>query len=172
MRTNVEGVWAAGDVVQAPQFTPVGAEQAQVAAQDMFGDGARRIDYALLPTAIFTDPELASVGLTEDDARTQGFEVETSSYPGDGILRSYYTAPRDATPRGLVKIVYERGSRRLLGVHALVKGGAELVQGYAVAMRLGATVDDIAGSLYAFPTMGEAVHYTAEAALARAAVAS
>jgi mercuric reductase len=170
MRTNVEGIWAAGDVVVAPQFTPVGAEQAQVAAQDMFGDGARTIDYAILPTAIFTDPELASVGLTEDEARAQGFEVETSSYEANGILRSYYMAPRDATPRGLVKIVYERSSRRLLGLHALVRGGAELVQGYAVALRLGATVDDIAGGLYAFPTTGEAVHYAAEAAVARAAV--
>lgn len=172
MRTNVEGIWAAGDVVVAPQFTPVGAEQAQVAAQDMFGDGARRIDYAILPTAIFTDPELASAGLTEDDARANGFEVETSSYSADGIVRSYYTLPRDATARGLVKIVYERGSRRLLGVHAFVKGGAELVQGYALAIRLGATVDDIASGFYAFPTTGEAVHYAAEAALTRAAVAS
>ncbi|HEU0247411.1 MAG TPA: NAD(P)/FAD-dependent oxidoreductase [Gaiellaceae bacterium] len=171
MRTNVEGIWAAGDVVVAPQFTPVGAEQAQVAVEDMFGDGARRVDYAILPNAIFTDPELAAVGLTEEEARMQGFDVETSSYTADGILRSYYTLPRDATPRGLVKIVYERGSRRLLGVHALVRGGAELVQGYAVAMRLGATVDDVADTFYAFPTMGEAVHYTAESALAGATVA-
>jgi pyruvate/2-oxoglutarate dehydrogenase complex dihydrolipoamide dehydrogenase (E3) component len=98
----------------------------------------------------------------------KGFDVETSSYAADGILRSYYTLPRDTTPRGLVKIVYERGSRRLLGVHALVKGGAELVQGYALALRLGVTVDDIAETFYAFPTMGEAVHYTAEAALTSA----
>ena len=172
MRTNVDGIWAAGDVVAAPQFTPVGAEQAQVAAEDMFGEGARRIDYTILPNAIFTDPELASVGLTEDEARAQGFEVETSSYSADGILRSYYTLPRDAPARGLVKIVYERGSRRLLGLHALVRGGAELVQGYALALRLGATVDDIAAGFYAFPTTGEAVHYAAEAALARTAVVS
>jgi mercuric reductase len=168
MRTNVDGIWAAGDVIVAPQFTPVGAEQAQVAVEDMFGDGARRVDYAILPNAIFTDPELASVGVTEEEARMKGFDVETSSYAADGILRSYYTLPRDTTPRGLVKIVYERGSRRLLGVHALVKGGAELVQGYALALRLGVTVDDIAETFYAFPTMGEAVHYTAEAALTSA----
>jgi len=170
MRTNVEGIWAAGDVITGPQFTPVGAEQAQVAAQDMFGDGARRIDYAILPTAIFTDPELASVGLTDEEARAQGFDVETSSYPGDGILRSYYTLPRKASAHGLVKLVYERDSRRLLGLHALVKGGAELVQGYALAMRLGVTIDDVTDGFYAFPTMGEAVHYAAETALARAAV--
>jgi pyruvate/2-oxoglutarate dehydrogenase complex dihydrolipoamide dehydrogenase (E3) component len=137
----------------------------------MFGDGDRRIDYSVLPTAIFTDPELASVGLTEDEARAQGFEVETSSYPGDGLLRSYYILPRDVSAHGLVKLVYERDSRRLLGLHALVKGGAELVQGYAVALRLGATIDDVANGIYAFPTMGEAVHYAAEAALAPAAVA-
>ena len=171
LRTNVEGIWAAGDVIVGPQFTPVGAEQAQVAAQDMFGDGARRIDHAILPTAIFTDPELAAVGLTEEEARVSGFEVEASSYPADGLLRSYYTLPRDASPRGLVKLVYERDSRRLLGVHALVKGGAELVQGYALALRLGATIDDVADGFYAFPTTGEAVHYAAETALARATAA-
>lgn len=128
MRTNMEGIWAVGDVVAAPQFTPVGAERAQVAVEDMFGDGARRIDYSILPNAIFTDPELASVGRTEDEARMQGFEVETSSYSAADILRSYYMLPRGTTPHGLVKIVYERGSGRLLGVHALVKGGAELTR--------------------------------------------
>lgn len=172
LRTNVPGIWAAGDVVTAPQLTPIGAEQAQVAVDGMFGDGLRTIDYALVPTAIFTDPELAAVGLTEEEARTQGFDVGSSSYPGNGLLRPYYTLPRAGVAHGLVKLVYERGSRRLLGVHALVSGGAELVQGFALAVKLGATIDDIASGIYAFPTTGEAVHYAAEAALASERVGS
>lgn len=172
LRTNVPGIWAAGDVVIAPQLTPVGAEQAQVAIDDMFGDGLRTMEYSLVPTAIFTDPELAAVGLTEEEARAQGFETGSASYPASGLLRPSYTLPRGAVAHGLVKLVYERGSRRLLGVHALVPGGAELVQGFALALKLGATIDDVTASVYAFPTSAEAVHYAAEAALASERVAS
>jgi mercuric reductase len=162
LRTNVPGIWAAGDVTAAIQLTPIAAIQAQVAVADMFGDGTRTIDYDVIPTSIFTDPELASVGLSEDAAREQGFEVETSVYANADLLKPYYL---DA-PRGLLKLVYERGSRRLLGLQAVVRGGGELVQGYAVALKLGATVDDIALGHYVFPSYGEGIHYAAEAVLA------
>jgi mercuric reductase len=169
LRTSLPGVWAAGDVTAAVQLTPVAALQAQVAVDDMLGSGTRTIEYDVLPAAIFTDPELAQVGLTEEEARARGFEVETSSYAAAALLRPYYAAPRDATPRGLAKLVFERGSRRLLGLHVVARGAAELVQGYALALRLGATVDDVAHAHYAFPTVGEGVHYAAEAALQRVA---
>jgi mercuric reductase len=167
MRTSVEGIWAAGDCTAAVQLTPVAGYQAQIAICDMFGDGSRTADYSALPTSIFTDPELASVGLTEAEAREQGFEVETASYAARDLVRPYYVN----ASHGLMKLVFERGSRRLLGLHVVMRGGAELVQGFAVALRLGATVDDIAHGHYAFPTYGEGVHYAAEAALAATAVA-
>ena len=170
MRTSVAGIWAAGDVVEGIQLTPVGAYEAQVAVADMF-DGTRLAEYETVPTAIFTDPELAQVGLTEAEAREADYDSEAVTYRAKDLLRPYYGADRDATPRGLIKVVYERGSRRVLGLHAAIRGGAELVQGYAVAMRLGATVDDIALSHYVFPTNGEGVHYAAEAALATTAAA-
>jgi mercuric reductase len=141
-----------------------------VAVADMFG-GGRTTDYSLVPTSIFTDPELASVGLTEEEARDRGFEVETATYSGSDILRPYYTLPRDAVASGLVKLVFEQGSRRLLGLHAVVRGGGEIVQGWALALAGDVTLDDIVGSHYAFPTVGEAVHYAAEAALAPTPVA-
>jgi pyruvate/2-oxoglutarate dehydrogenase complex dihydrolipoamide dehydrogenase (E3) component len=168
MRTSIPGIWAAGDVVEGIQLTPVGAYQAQVAVADMF-NGSRLTDYDLVPSAIFTDPELAQVGLTEADAREAGYEVATVTHLAQNLLRPYYGIDRDSTPRGLIKLVYEQRSRRLLGLHAAVRGGADLVQGYALAMRLGATVDDIALSHYVFPTNGEGVHYAAEAALATTA---
>jgi mercuric reductase len=167
MRTTTPGIWAAGDVTATIQLTPVASYQAQVAVADMFGAAPRAADYSAIPTAIFTDPELGAVGLTETEAREQGFEVETSVYAARDLLRPYYLAD---DPRGLVKLVYERGSRRLLGLHIVARGASELVQGFAVALRLGVTVDDLALGHYAFPTYGEGIHYAAEAALVPAAV--
>jgi mercuric reductase len=167
MRTTTPGIWAAGDVTATIQLTPVASYQAQVAVADMFGAAPRMADYSAIPTAIFTDPELAAVGLTEAEAREQGFEVETSVYAARDLLRPYYLAD---DPRGLIKLVYEHGSRRLLGLHVVTRGASELVQGFAVALRLGVTVDDLALGHYAFPTYGEGIHYAAEAALVPAAV--
>ncbi|HEX6702058.1 MAG TPA: NAD(P)/FAD-dependent oxidoreductase [Gaiellaceae bacterium] len=168
MRTTTGGIWAAGDVTATIQLTPIAGYQAQVAVDDMFGDGSRVADYSALPSAIFTDPELAGVGLTEGDARERGFDVETASYDARSLIRPYYL---DDAPHDLLKLVFERGSRRLLGVHAAVRGASELLQGYALALRLGATLDDLALSHYAFPTYGEGLHYAAEAVLAEAAAA-
>jgi len=170
LRTTVSGIWAAGDVTATIQLTPVTSYQAQVAVDDMFG-GNRTADYSDLPAAIFTDPELAQVGLTESEARERGFDVETASYAASALLRPYYAAARDDSPRGLVKLVFEHGSRRLLGLHVVARGAGELIQGFGLALRLGATVDDLALAHYAFPTVGEGVHYAAEAALHAARVA-
>jgi mercuric reductase len=169
-RTSAPGIWAAGDVAAGIQLTPVAAYQGQVAVADMFGGSTRAAEYRHVPSAVFTDPELAGVGLTEEQAIEAGFDTVTAVHRAAGLIRPYYTLPRDAAPHGLVKLVYDRASRRLLGVHATVRGGAELVQGFAVALGLGATVDDVALGHYAFPTVGEAVHYAAESALGGALV--
>lgn len=171
LRTNVPSIWAVGDVTATIQLTPVASYQAQVAVDDMLGSGTRVADYSALPAAIFTDPELAQIGLTEDDARERGFDAESVAYAARDLLRPYYLARRDQTPRGLTKLVFERGSRRLLGIHIAARGAAELVQGFAVALRLGATVDDLALGHYVFPSLGEGVHYAAEAALRATPVA-
>jgi mercuric reductase len=168
MRTTTPGIWAAGDVTATIQLTPVASYQGQVAIADMFDSGSRVTDYSAIPTAIFTDPELAGVGLTESEAREFGFEVETSVYRTRDLLRPYYLTDE---PRGLVKLVYERISKRLLGLHVAARGASELVQGFAVALRLGVTVDDLAVGHYAFPTYGEGIHYAAEAALTTATMA-
>jgi mercuric reductase len=170
-RTSVPGIWAAGDVVAGIQLTPVGVYQAQTAVLDMF-NRTRPADFSLVPAAIFTDPELAQIGLTEAEARDAGFEVGTETVHARDLLRPYYSVARDESPHGLIKLVFEHGSNRVLGVHALVRGGAELVQGYAVALRLGATLEDIAYGHYVFPTVGEGVVYAAQAALASTAVRS
>ena len=160
MRTSVGGIWAAGDVTAVAQFTPVAQYQARVAVGDMFGRDASA-DYSALPTAIFTDPELAQLGLTEEEARDEGMDVDTVRHDLKYVQRAAYTD----TTRGLYKIVFDPSTRRLLGVHVVARGASDIVQGLAVAFKLGATVDDLAHAHHAFPTLGEGVKAAAEQAL-------
>lgn len=160
MRTNVPGVWAAGDVNGQAPFTPVAQYQARIAIDDMFGGEPAPADYSVLPTAIFTDPELAGVGLTEADAKERGHEVEAVVHALEHVRRASYTDAK----RGLYKVVFDRASRRVLGLHVVAPGASDVVQGLAVAIKLGATVDDFAQAHHTFPTIGEGVKAAAEEA--------
>jgi mercuric reductase len=160
-RTSVEGIWAAGDVAAGPMFTPTAQYQARIAVEDMFGDGSRRADYTILPTAIFTDPELAAVGLTEAEASDQGFEVEVVKHPLPAVTRAQYTGAK----HGLYKIVFDRASRQVLGIHVVSRGASDIVGGLAVALKLGVTVDDLALVHHVYPSYSEGLKAAAEKAL-------
>jgi mercuric reductase len=160
MRTNVSGIWAAGDVTGNYQFTPIAQYQARIAVYDMFAPNGHAADYSILPTAIFTDPELGAVGLTEDEARERGHDVATATHPLANVTRSQYVAERT----GLYKLVYERGSRRVLGIHVVSRGASDIVQGFALALRAGLTVDDFAQMHHVYPSWGEGVKAAAEQA--------
>ena len=162
MRTNVPGIWAAGDVNAVAQFTPVAQYQARMAVDDMFGVNGAPADYSVLPTAIFTDPELASVGLTPQEAEEQGYDVETVSHPLRAVRRASYLDAR----HGLYKIVFDASTRRVLGLHVVAPGASDVVQGFAIGLRLGVTVDDLAAAHHVFPTIGEGVKAAAEQARA------
>jgi len=167
-RTSVEGIWAAGDVAAGPMFTPTAQYQARVAVEDMFDSGGRSADYSILPTAIFTDPELAGVGLTQGEASAQGYDVEVVKHPLSALTRAQYTGAK----HGLYKLVFDRGSRRVLGVHVVSRGASDIVGGLAVALGLGATVDDLALVHHVYPSYGEGIKAAAERALEPAASAS
>jgi mercuric reductase len=159
LRTSVDGIWAAGDVNAVAQFTPVAQYQARLAVADMFGEEPPPADYSVLPTSIFTDPELGSVGLTEDQAREQGYEV--------GVGRNEYVKRFsfiDAR-HGLFKVVFDRSSRKVLGIHVVSRNAGDIVQGLSLGLRLGATVDELAAVHHVFPTFGEGVKAAAEQAL-------
>jgi mercuric reductase len=161
MRTSVPGIWAAGDVNGQAQFTPVAQYQARIAVEDMYRPGAGpTADYSVLPTAIFTDPELAGVGLTAIEAEEQGFECETVVHPLKYVRRASYIDAK----HGLCKIVFDRPSRRVLGLHVVSRGASDIVQGLSIAMRLGVTVDELARAHHVFPTFGEGVKAAAEQA--------
>ena len=159
LRTSVSGIWAAGDVNAVAQLTPVAQYQARIAVADMFGtDDAPAADYSFLPTSIFTDPELAGVGLTEEQAREAGHDVGVAR--NDHVKRFSYIEAK----HGLFKIVFDRGTRRVLGLHVVSRNGGDVVQGLALALKLGATVDDLAGMHHVYPTYGEGVKAAAERA--------
>jgi len=161
MRTNAPGIWAVGDVNGQSQFTPAAQYQARIAVEDMFrpGEGAPA-DYSTLPTAIFTHPELAQVGLTQIEAEEQGFEPDSVVELLKNVKRAAYTDEQ----HGLYKIVFDRGSRQVLGLHVAAPGASEVVQGLSVAMRLEVTVDELAKAHHTFPTIGEGVKAAAEQA--------
>jgi mercuric reductase len=159
-RTSVPGIWAAGDCAAGPQFTPTAQYQARIAVDDMY-NGSRTADYSVLPTAIFTDPELGAVGLTEAEARAQGHDVGVATHPLRAVTRAQYYG----TKRGLYKIVYDRGSRRVLGVHVVSRGASDIVGGLAVALGLGATVDDLARVHHVYPSFSEGLKAAAEQAV-------
>jgi pyruvate/2-oxoglutarate dehydrogenase complex dihydrolipoamide dehydrogenase (E3) component len=159
-RTSVPGIWAVGDVAVGPWFTPTAQYQARIAIDDMFGDGARAADYSVLPTAIFTDPELGAVGLAEAEARAQGHDVGAVTHPLRAVTRAQYYGIK----RGLFKIVYDRSSRRVLGVHIVSRDAGDIVGSLAVALGLGATVDDFAAVHHVYPSFSEGLKAAAEQA--------
>ena len=161
MRTSVAGIWAAGDVTGRYQFTPIAQYQARIAVDDMFGLEGRTADYSVLPTAIFTEPELAAVGVTEDEAREQSIEHEAVVHDIKHVQRSSYKEQK----LGLYKVVYETGTRRVLGLHVVAPNAGDIVQGFSLGLRLGMTVDDLAAMHHVFPTFGEGVKAAAEQAM-------
>ncbi len=165
-RTSVEGIWAAGDVAAGPMFTPTAQYQARVAVEDMFCEDGRRSDYSVLPTAIFTDPELAAVGLTEAEARDRGYDVEVVRHPLESVTRAQLVGEK----RGLYKVVFDLASRRVLGVHIVARGASDIVGALAPALQLEATVDDLALAHHIYPSYSEGLKAAAEQALEPSAV--
>jgi mercuric reductase len=161
-RTNIGGIWAVGDVAVGPQLTPAAQYQARLAIDDMFGVGERRADYAALPTAIFTDPELGAVGLTEEEARAAGHDADVVKHPLPNVTRSQYTR----TKRGLFKIVFDVSTRKVLGVHVVSRGASDIVGALSPAFKLGLTVDDLAYMHHVYPSYSEGLKAAAEKALA------
>jgi pyruvate/2-oxoglutarate dehydrogenase complex dihydrolipoamide dehydrogenase (E3) component len=141
------------------QFTPVAQYQARIAVADMFGADAPPADYSVLPTAIFTDPEVGGVGLTEEQAREEGHDVGVGRH--ELVRRSSYIDAR----HGLFKVVYDRAEGRLLGLHVVSRNAGEVVQGFSLGLRLGVTVDELTRMHHVFPTFGEGVKAAAEQAI-------
>ncbi len=165
LRTNVPGIWAIGDVNGEQPFTRVCQEEAKIAYADAFAGTAVRIDRLSLGHAIFTDPEIGSVGLTEAAARGAGYEVAVGLVTFDKIEK----AELIGAETGLVKFVVDRASRRVLGCHVIGPQAADLVWSAAVVIRRRGTLDELATAVGIFPTLAEGMEGTARGLLRRLA---
>jgi pyruvate/2-oxoglutarate dehydrogenase complex dihydrolipoamide dehydrogenase (E3) component len=151
--TTAPHVYAAGDASGSHQHTPVAWYEGRLAAENALRGNRTAVDFRVFPSNVFTIPPLAQVGLTEAEARRQGLRVAVSRAPFED---SAAAGIREETA-GLVKVVYEEGTGRLLGVHILGAGAEDLIHVAAVAMRGGLTRKDLAGMHYVFPTIAGSV---------------
>jgi pyruvate/2-oxoglutarate dehydrogenase complex dihydrolipoamide dehydrogenase (E3) component len=165
LRTTAPGIWAIGDVNGAQPFTRVCQEEAKIAFANAFHDAGLRMRRDPLPHAVFTDPEVGSVGLTEQAAREQGHDVIAGLVPFGRIEK----AELIGETRGFIKYVAERESHRLLGCHVVGYQAADLVYDAVVVMRREGLIDDLALAVGVFPTLQEGMEGVARAVLRKAA---
>ena len=159
MRTTAPGIWAAGDVTGGMMIATAGARQGVVAVDDMFNPGCGcSMDLLSTPMAIFSDPEIGMVGQTEQSAREAGFDIVVNAIPAALIPKAQVTGHT----AGVIKMVAERGSGKLLGIHLACHRGADVINEAALALRLRATVSDLATTLHVYPSMSEGLRLCAQ----------
>ena len=162
LRTSVAHIWAAGDVIgretKSQMATPVGAHDGKIAAHNaLSGEPPRQVDHTVIPRTIFTDPQVAVVGMTDEEANAAGITCECNTIPLSAVPRA--GAIRDT--RGVIKMVLDRPARRVVGVSMLGANAGEVVHEAAMALRFGATTDDFIELIHVYPTMAEALKLVA-----------
>ncbi|TAK87677.1 MAG: mercury(II) reductase [Betaproteobacteria bacterium] len=157
MRTTAEGVYAAGDCTNSPQHVYVAAAGGTRAAINMTG-GDAWLDLSVLPAVVFTDPQVATVGLSEAQAQKRGIETEIRTLPLENVPR----ALANFDTNGFIKLVAEKRSGQLIGAHILAAEAGEIIQTAALAIRAGMTVTDLAGQFFPYLTMVEGIKLCAQ----------
>lgn len=159
MRTSAPGIWAAGDCTGGMMIATAGAREGIVAVDDMLNPGCGcTFDPLVVPMAIFSDPEVGMAGYTEEGARAAGFDVSVNVMPVSAIPKAHVTGHT----AGVVKMVADRATGRLLGVHLACHRGADIINEAALAIRFRATVEDLANALHVYPSMGEGLRLCAQ----------
>lgn len=157
-KTNAPHIWAVGDAVRGPMLAHKSAEEGVAVAERIAG-GVGHVDFNCVPWVIYTSPEIAWVGQTEQELKAQKVDIKVGSFPFAATGR----AQAMEQPIGLVKMVADKHTDRLLGIHIIGPQASELIGECVLAMAYQASAEDIARTIHAHPTLSEAVH---EAALA------
>jgi dihydrolipoamide dehydrogenase len=155
-QTNVPGVYAIGDVIPGPMLAHK-AEEEGVALAEMLAGHAGHVNYSTVPSVIYTHPEVASVGLTEEEAAAKGLEVNVGKFPFMANGRARAMGMTD----GFVKIIADKKTDRILGGHIVGPKAGELLGEITVAMEFGGSSEDLARSFHAHPTLSEAIREAA-----------
>ena len=157
MRTTAPHVWAGGDVIGEPMLETIAAKEGATAAENALSGTHRKIDFLPVPRAVFTSPQVASVGLTEKEAHERGYNcacrtIAMSKVPKAVIIRE---------TRGLVKMVADASTGRILGVHILADNAADIIHEAVLAVKHKLTIDDIIDTVHVFPTVAESIKLAA-----------
>ena len=157
LETRAAGVFAAGDVIGAPEFVYTAAYEGALAAENALAGAARERDYTALPWVIFTDPQVAGVGIDEAQAHERGLDAEATTLPLSHVPRAL--AARDT--RGFIKLIRDRATDRLVGARILAPEGSELLMEIALAIKFGITVSQLRQMFHPYLTLGEGVKLAA-----------
>ncbi len=154
-KTSVDSIYALGDVIDRVQLTPVAIEEAMILVNHLYGDGSREMDYSNIPSAVFSQPNFASVGLTEEDAielsTKKGFELDV--YVSD--FKAMKFSLTENPERTFMKLLVNRNTDKVLGAHMLGDSAAEIIQGIAIAIKAGATKKDFDATIGIHPSSAE-----------------
>jgi mercuric reductase len=163
LRTSQPGIWAAGDVIGrqhgSQMATPVGARQGRIVAENAFAGAGRRFDGTVVPRAVFTDPPIGTVGLTEAEVRARRLPAVVAVTPLEHVPR----AGAIHRTEGLVKFVASTLDERVLGVHMVGEAAPEVIHEAAMGLRFRATLADFVDLIHVYPTMAEALKIGAQA---------
>jgi len=161
--TNVKGVYAIGDVSGQPMLAHKASKEGEVAAEVIAGKHAAK-DWMTVPGIIFTDPEIATAGLTEEQAKAQGHTFKVGKFPFAALGRAVSIGETD----GFVKVITDTGTGRILGIHIVGPSASDLISEAVLALEVVATAEDMALSIHPHPTLGEALMEAAAASLGHA----
>ena len=162
-KTNLDGVYAIGDLVRGPMLAHKAMEEGMMAVERLHGEKAQ-VNYDTIISVIYTHPEIAWVGLTEEQAKEKGYEVKTGQFS----LAANGRALAAGEGQGFIKVVADAKTDRLLGMHAVAAGAGEIVHQGMIAMEFVSSIEDLQLMTFAHPTISEAVHEAALAADGRA----
>ena len=158
LRTNVPGVYAIGDIVGEPMLAHKASHQGKVAAEVIAGVSGARFEPRAIPSVAYTDPEIAWVGLTETVARENAIPYEKAVFPWAASGRALGLGRED----GLTKLLFDPGSRRLLGCGVVGVSAGDVIPETVLAIEMGATAEDLASTIHPHPTLSETVGFAAE----------
>lgn len=163
MRTSVNGIYAVGDVLNTPMYAHVAYKEGIIAAEDIAGVKIETIDYDTVPHVIFSEPQVAGVGMTETEARENGYDAAVSKY----FFKANSKAVINRNDEGFAKIIADKKTRKLLGAYIIGCGATEIIHEFVLAKSAGLTADDIAKAMHGHPTLSEIACDAAKAVFGR-----
>jgi len=164
LRTNVEGIYAIGDVAGPPLLAHKASHEGIVCVEHIAGQGHGPVDYTNIPNCTYAHPEVASVGFTEEQAREAGYDIEVGKFPWAGIGRAVAAGDTE----GFIKVIRDKEYSEILGAHIVGAHATELIGEFVIGRHLEATVEEMEKAMHPHPTLSEGVAEGALAALGRA----